>query len=116
MELDHHGAVHLRPVHVVDALHADQVLLVALALDVHHVLVAGVLMLSLAVVQVLVDRDVLQMVLILFLAAERELGALVQLVRVALPGYVHHDEVFPELVLVQVIHTHGVVVHLAVVL
>lgn len=30
VELDHHGAIHLGPVHVVDTLHVDQVLILSL--------------------------------------------------------------------------------------
>ena len=48
---------------------------------------------SALIVHVLVDRDVLQVVVILFLARQRQLRALVQLVGVALTRYVHHDEV-----------------------
>ena len=46
------------------------------------------------------------MVLILLLAAQRQLCALIELVSVALPRYVHHDEVLTKLVLVSVIHAH----------
>lgn len=51
MELDHHRTIHLRSVHVIDALHPDQVLLLTvLTLYVHHVLVARILMLSLTII------------------------------------------------------------------
>jgi len=49
---------------------------------------------------------VLKMVLILLLAAESQLGALVQLVSIAFPGNIHHYEVLAKLVLVRVIHPH----------
>jgi hypothetical protein len=57
VELDHHSAVHLGSVHIIDALHSDEVLLLTtgLALDVHHVLVARILMLSLTIIQVLMN-------------------------------------------------------------
>jgi hypothetical protein len=55
-------------------------------------------------------------VLILLLAAQRELGTLIKLIGVAFSWYVHHDEVFAQLVLVEVIHSHRVMIHLAVVL
>ena len=77
MELNHHRTIHFSSIHIVDALHAHQILLIVLTLDVHHVLVTRILMLRLTVVQMLVDRNVLQMVLILLLAAKGELGALV---------------------------------------
>lgn len=51
MELDHHGAIHLRSVHIVDTLHANQVLLLTvLSLYAHHILVARILMLGLAII------------------------------------------------------------------
>ena len=43
MELDHHSTVHLSPVHIVDALHIDQVLII-LALNSKHLLVTIVLL------------------------------------------------------------------------
>lgn len=117
MELDHHRTIHLRSVHVIDTLHPDQVLLLTvLTLYVHHILVARILMLSLTIIQVLVDRNVLQVVLILLLAAESELGTLIKLVGVALAGDVHHNEVLTKLILIKVVHSHRVVVHLTVVL
>lgn len=112
MEFDHHGAVHFCSVHIVDALHVDEVLI--LACDAQHLLVA--VLVGDLVVQVLVDRNVLEMVLVLFLAAQRQFRALVQLVRVALPRDIHHDEVLSELILVSIVHSDRVMVHLAVVL
>lgn len=53
----------------------------------------------------LMDWNVLKMVLVLLLAAEGQLGALVQLISVALTRYVHHNEVLTELVLIRVIHS-----------
>ena len=95
MELDHHCTIHLCPVHVVDALHSHQVAVLAgLHLHVHHVLVTRILVWSLAVVQVLMDRYILQMILVLFLAAESKLCAFVQLISIAFTWNVHHDEVF----------------------
>ena len=53
------------------------------------------------------DGDVLEVVLVLLLAAEGQFRALVQLVGVAFPRDVHHDEVFAQLILVCVVqHTH----------
>jgi len=98
VEFDHHCAVHFGPVHVVDALHVHQVLVAA----THHHLSASILTL----IQMLVYWYVLKMVLILLLAAESQLGALVQLVSIALPGNIHHYEVLAKLVLVRVIHPH----------
>ena len=112
MEFDHHGAVHFCSVHIVDALHVDEVLV--LACYAQHLLVA--VLVGDLVVQVLVDRNILEMVLVLLLAAQRQFRALVQLVRVALPGDIHHDKVLSELILVRVVHPDRVMVHLAVVL
>ena len=55
-----------------------------------HVLVVRILTL----VQMLVQADVLQVVFILLLRAQREFGALVELVGVAFARDVHHDQVF----------------------
>ena len=99
MEFDHHGAVHFGPVHVVDTLHVHQVLVAAAT---HHHLSASILTL----IQMLVYWYVLKMVLILLLAAESQLGALVQLVSIAFPWNIHHYEVLAKLVLVRVIHPH----------
>ena len=101
VELNHHRTIHFSSIHVVDALHAHQILLIVLALDVHHVLVTRILMLSLTVVQMLVDRNVLQMVLILLLAAKGELCALVKLIGITFPRDVHHYEILTQLVLVR---------------
>lgn len=60
----------------------------------------------LPLIQMLMNRDVLKMVLILLLAAKCQLRALVQLVGIAFPGNVHHYEVLAQLVLVRVIHPH----------
>ena len=57
------------------------------------------------IIQMLMDWNVLKMVLVLLLAAEGQLGALVQLISVALTRYVHHNEVLTELVLIRVIHS-----------
>lgn len=100
MELDHHGAIHLSPVHVVDALHVYQILV--LSLHSHHLLVS-ILILSTLVIQMLVDWYVLQVVLVLLLAAEGQFRALVQLVSITFPGDVHHDEVLTQLILVRVV-------------
>ena len=54
----------------------------------------------------LVNRDVLEVVLILLLAAESELGTLVELVGVAFARDVHHNEVLAELVLVKIVQPH----------
>ena len=64
----------------------------------------------------LVNWNVLQVVLVLLLAAECKLSTLIQLICVALTRYVHHDEVLTELVLVRIVHPYRVVVHLTVVL
>ena len=101
MELNHHCTVHFSSIHIVDALHSYQILLIVLSLDVHHILIARILMLSLTIVQMLVDRNVLQMVLILLLAAKGELRAFVKLIGVAFPGNVHHDKILAQLVLVR---------------
>ena len=112
VEFNHHGAIHFRSIHVVDALHAHKVL--AVVLHIHHILVACILiLLSLAVVQMLMNRNVLKVVLILLLAAESQFSALVQLVGVTFPRNVHHNEVFAQLVLVSIIEPHGVMVNLA---
>lgn len=73
MEFDHHSTVHLGSVHVIDTLHIDQVLII-LALNSKHLLVA---ILILLIIQMLMDWNVLKMVLILLLATECKLGALV---------------------------------------
>lgn len=65
MELDHHGAVHFGPIHVVYALHIHQVLV----LPLHHQLSVSILTL----IQMLVDWNVLKMVLVLLLAAQGQL-------------------------------------------
>lgn len=86
-------------------------------MNVHHVLITRILMLSLAIVQVLMDRYVLQMVLILLLAAKRELCTFIELIGIAFTRDIHHDEVLTQLVLIRhVVKPHRVVVHLAVVL
>ena len=64
----------------------------------------------------LVDWNVLQMVLVLLLAAESELGTLIELICVALTWNIHHDEILTELVLVRIVHPYRVVIHLTVVL
>ena len=117
MEFDHHGAVHFGAIHIVDALHADEILIVRLLLNVHHVLITiCILILSVTIIQMLVDRNVLEMVLILLLAAESKLGALVQLVCVAFPGNVHHYEVFAQLILIRLVQPHGFMIQLTVIL
>ena len=85
MKFDHHGTVHFGPIHVVDALHVHQVLILVL----HHHLPASIL----SLIQMLVNRYVLKMVLVLLLAAEGQFGALVQLVGVTFSRNIHHDEV-----------------------
>lgn len=112
VELYHHGRVHFGPVHVVNALHVQEILV--LALDAEHWLVS--ILITQLVVQVLVNWNVLQMVLVLFLAAQSQLSALVKLVSVAFSRNVHHNEVLTQLVLVRVVHSDRVVIHLAVVL
>jgi hypothetical protein len=121
VELNHHCTVHLGSIHIIYALHADQILvviLVTLLLHIHHVLVAAnvVLVLSLTIIQMLMNRNILKMVLVLLLAAEGELRTLVQLVSIALPRNVHHDEVLPKLVLVRLVQPHGIMLQLTVVL
>ena len=69
MELDHHGAIHFGPVHIVYTLHIHQVLVGAL----HYHLSVSIL----ALIHMLMEWNVLKMVLVLLLAAESELGALV---------------------------------------
>ena len=64
----------------------------------------------------LVDWNVLQVVLVLLLAAECKFSTLIQLICVSLARYVHHNEVLTELVLVRIVHPDRVVVHLTVVL
>ena len=64
----------------------------------------------------LVNWNVLQMVLVLLLAAESELGTLIELICVPLTWYIHHDEVLTELILVRIVHPDRVVIHLTVVL
>ena len=73
MELDHHSTVHLCPIHIVNALHVDQVLII-LALNTKHLLVT---ILILLIIQMLMDWNVLKMVLILLLAAQCKFSALV---------------------------------------
>ena len=55
MELDHHGAVHLTTIssHVIDTLHAYEVLTSALYL--HQILVTNILILLSTIVEVLVN-------------------------------------------------------------
>ena len=117
MEFNHHSTVHFRTIHVIDALHSDKVLVVRLLLHVHHILVTVcILILSLTIIQVLMDRNVLKMVLVLLLAAECEFGALIQLIGVAFPGNIHHYEVFTQLVLIRLIQSHRLMVQLTVIL
>ena len=52
------------------------------------------------------------MILVLFLAAESQLSAFVQLISIAFSRNVHHDEVFSQLVVVSVIESDRVMVHL----
>jgi len=108
VELDHHGAIHFCPVHIVYTLHIHQVLICAL----HHHLSVSIL----ALIHMLMEWNVLKMVLVLLLAAESQLGALIQLVSISLSWNIHHDEVFTQLILVCVIHPHRIVVHLTIIL
>ena len=85
-----------------------------MTLDTEHWLVS--ILIAKLIVQVLVNWNVLQMILILFLAAQSQLGALVKLISVAFSRNVHHDKVLTQLVLIRVVHPDRVVVHLAVVL
>ena len=85
-----------------------------MARDAEHWLVS--ILITQLIVQVLVNWNVLQMVLVLFLAAQSQLSALVELVSIAFSWDVHHNEVLAKLVLVRVVHSDGVVIHLAVVL
>ena len=64
----------------------------------------------------LVNWYVLKVVLVLLLAAKGQLGALIQLISVSLSWNVHHDEIFAQLILVCIIHPHGIMIHLTVVL
>lgn len=97
VELYHHGRVHFgagrvqgHGVDVVEGGHACRG--GALAADLEHVLL--VLAVSLAsIAHMLMKGDVLKVVVVLLLAAKSELGALVEVVSVALARNVHHDEV-----------------------
>lgn len=109
MELDHHSAIHLGPVHVVDTIHSHQIARIVLSSNVHHVLVRVILILSLTIIQMLMNRNVLEVVLVLLLATQGQLGALIQLVSVAFPRDVHHNEILTQLILVRVVHSDRVV-------
>jgi len=63
-----------------------------LAADLEHVLLVLAVPLA-SIAHVLMKRDVLEVVVVLLLAAQSELSALVEVVSVALPRNVHHDEV-----------------------
>lgn len=108
VELDHHGAIHFGPVHIVDTLHIHQVLVCAL----HYHLSVSIL----ALIHMLMERNVLKVVLVLLLAAESQLGALIQLVSISFSWNVHHDEIFSQLILICVIHPHRIVIHLTIIL
>jgi len=116
VELDHHGTIHFGTicVHTVDALHAYQV--VTSTLDLHHVLVVSTLIICLTVVQVLVDRYVLQVVFVLLFAAQSQLGAFVELISIALNRNVHHYQVFSYSILIISPHSNRVMIHLALVI
>lgn len=97
VELHHHGRVHLgaggvqgHGVDVVEGRHACRG--GSLAADLEHVLLVLAIALA-SIAHVLMERDVLEVIVVLLLAAESELGALVKVVGVALPRDVHHNEV-----------------------
>ena len=49
------------------------------------------------VVEMLVDRDILQVVVILFFAAQSKLCRLIELISVAFSWNIHHKEIFPDI-------------------
>jgi hypothetical protein len=83
IELDHHGGVELASIGV------D----LTQAIGLHLVLVA------VGSLHVLVERDALEVVVVLLLAAESEFGALVQLVGIAFSRDVHHQQLVHEILL-----------------
>ena len=68
MEFYHHSRIHFGSIHVVDALHVQHVLV--LALQPQHLLLLRDILITNLVIEMLVNRNVLQVVFVLFLAAQ----------------------------------------------
>jgi hypothetical protein len=126
VEFNHHRRVHLGPVgvhghhiHVVKCCHAG--LVGPLPIDLQHVLLV-----LRVIVHVLVNRNVLHVVVVLLLAAQGQLGRLVQLIGITFTRDVHHYEVLAHLLelslacrsiaflLVLSIHAHIAIISLSI--
>lgn len=70
----------------------------SLPIDLKHVLtLSGILCWVIVVIEMLMDRYILQVVIILLFAAQSKFCGLVELVSITLTWNIHHKEIFPDI-------------------